>query len=232
MILRRFSEHVKEQNWFAVSLDVVVVIFGVYIGIYLGEVAQERSTRVEVHEALGVVRVQLEEDLKAVDRIIAYRQEKLKEPAELLSVIARDEMDKAAFGRDLAIAFQRMFTFFPKSSGYVAMKDRGFLARLDDPQLLEALAYLFDQVYVRHVIVADESDQNTFFYVRNFIAMYWDIQEPGFIGDEAIARARIRNSLARLQSYSDWYIQFLGETVRPAIVDALEAIEAREGSAV
>lgn len=232
MILRRFTEHVKEQNWFAVWLDVVVVIFGVYVGIYLGEVANERSIRAEVRDALEVVRVQLEQDLQAVDRIIAYRQEKLAEPQKLLTVIDRDDMDEASFGNDLATAFQRLFTFFPKSSGYVAMKDRGFLARLDDPRLLEALAYLFDQVYVRHVVVADESDQNTFFYVRNFIAMYWDIADPGFIGDEDIARARIRNALLRLTSYSDWYVQFLSETVRPAIVDALATIEAHQGDGV
>lgn len=228
MILRRFIRHVEAQNWFAVGLDVVVVIFGVYIGIYLGGLADERTTRVEVGDALEVVRVQLQEDLKAVDRIIAYRQERLKEPQRLLSVMADGSLERASFGREFVAAFQRMFTFFPKSSGYVAMKDRGFLARLDDSALLEALANLYDQVYVRHTVVADESDQNTFFYVRNVVAVYWNIEEPGFIGDEAVARARIMNSLSRLASYSAWYAQFLSETVRPAIVNALGAIEARQ----
>lgn len=228
MILRRFMRHVESQNWFAVGLDIVVVIFGVYIGIFLGELANERSIRTDVSDALEVVRVQLEEDLKVADRIIAYRAEKLKEPEQLLSVAAKGEIDKASFGVELARAFQRLFTFFPKSSGYVAMKDRGYLARLDDPALLEALANLYDQVYVRHVIVADESDQNTFFYNRNVIAVYWNLEEPNFIGDEAVARARIMNALHRLSSYSDWYIQFMSETLRPAIVNALEAIEAHQ----
>ena len=40
MILRRFMKHVGSQNWFAVGLDVLVVIFGVYIGIYLGGVGK------------------------------------------------------------------------------------------------------------------------------------------------------------------------------------------------
>lgn len=229
MILRRFTRHVKQQDWFAVVLDVLVVIFGVYIGIYLGELADERTIRSDVQDGLEVVRVQLEEDLKAVDRIIAYRQEKLEQPAELLVLVAGDQLDKASFGNDLLKAFQRLYTFFPKSSGYVSMKDNGYLARLDDPRLLEALAYLFDQVYVRHVVVADESDQNTFFYVRNVIAVYWDIEAPGFIGDEDVARARIRNAASRLKSYSEWYVQFLSETVRPAITDALAAIEAHQG---
>jgi hypothetical protein len=33
MILRSVTKHVKEQNWFAVVLDLVIVIFGVFIGI-------------------------------------------------------------------------------------------------------------------------------------------------------------------------------------------------------
>lgn len=229
MILRRFMRHVEAQNWFAVGLDVLVVIFGVYIGIYLGGLADERATRIEVGDTLEVVRVQLEEDLKTVDRIIEYRREKVKEPEKLLSVMTAGNLDYASFGRDYRVAFQRLFTFFPKSSGYVAMKDRGFLARLDDFALLEALANLYDQVYVRHTVVADESDQNTFFYMRNVVAVYWNIEEPGFIGDEEIARARMMNSLSRLESYSRWYIQFLSETVRPAIVMALASIEAHQG---
>ncbi|GHF17814.1 hypothetical protein GCM10017044_10320 [Kordiimonas sediminis] len=33
MILRRFIEHVKDQNWFAVGLDVLVVITGIFLGM-------------------------------------------------------------------------------------------------------------------------------------------------------------------------------------------------------
>ncbi len=33
MILRRFMQHVKDQNWFAVGLDVIVVIVGIFLGM-------------------------------------------------------------------------------------------------------------------------------------------------------------------------------------------------------
>jgi len=33
MILRRITEHVKAQNWFAVAIDFVIVVAGVFIGI-------------------------------------------------------------------------------------------------------------------------------------------------------------------------------------------------------
>ena len=33
MLLRRITKHIKEQNWFAVGIDFVIVVFGVFIGI-------------------------------------------------------------------------------------------------------------------------------------------------------------------------------------------------------
>jgi|GEM_PF-1483000 len=33
MILRRLTKHVKDQNWFAVGLDFLIVVFGVFIGL-------------------------------------------------------------------------------------------------------------------------------------------------------------------------------------------------------
>jgi len=33
MILRRITRHVKRQDWFAVWLDLIVVVAGIYIGL-------------------------------------------------------------------------------------------------------------------------------------------------------------------------------------------------------
>ncbi len=36
MILRRLTKHVKDQNWFAVALDFIIVVAGVFLGIQIG----------------------------------------------------------------------------------------------------------------------------------------------------------------------------------------------------
>lgn len=36
MILRRITQHVKDQNWFAVGLDFFIVVMGVFFGIQIG----------------------------------------------------------------------------------------------------------------------------------------------------------------------------------------------------
>jgi hypothetical protein len=48
MILRRVMEHVKTQNWFAVAIDFVIVVTGVFIGIQVSnwnEVRKEGADR-------------------------------------------------------------------------------------------------------------------------------------------------------------------------------------------
>ena len=35
MILRRITKHVKDQNWFAVALDFIIVVLGVFIGLQI-----------------------------------------------------------------------------------------------------------------------------------------------------------------------------------------------------
>ncbi len=45
MILRRITEHVKTQNWFAVALDFVIVVVGVFVGIQVSNWNAERQER-------------------------------------------------------------------------------------------------------------------------------------------------------------------------------------------
>jgi len=37
MILKTLSQAIKQQNWFAVVLELLIVIVGVYVGIYIGD---------------------------------------------------------------------------------------------------------------------------------------------------------------------------------------------------
>ena len=45
MILRRITEHVKAQNWFAVALDFLIVVVGVYVGLQAQQWTVERERR-------------------------------------------------------------------------------------------------------------------------------------------------------------------------------------------
>lgn len=47
MLLRRVSQHVRDQNWVAVGIDFLIVVVGVFIGIQVANWNDERQDRVD-----------------------------------------------------------------------------------------------------------------------------------------------------------------------------------------
>jgi hypothetical protein len=58
MLLRRIKVHVDEQNWFAVLLDFVIVVVGIFVGLQVDNWNEDRKTRAEEQRYL----VRLSED--------------------------------------------------------------------------------------------------------------------------------------------------------------------------
>ncbi len=55
MILRSLTKHVKDQNWFAVAIDFLIVVVGVYIGIEVAnwnEARQDHQAYLEAHDRM------------------------------------------------------------------------------------------------------------------------------------------------------------------------------------
>lgn len=59
MILRRITEHVKAQNWFAVALDFVIVVIGVGVAMFGQQWLSDRQQRAE----MAVAETALQTDL-------------------------------------------------------------------------------------------------------------------------------------------------------------------------
>ncbi|WOJ92063.1 hypothetical protein R0135_09720 [Congregibacter variabilis] len=78
MLLRRITEHTKTQNWFAVGIDFVVVVLGIFIGLQVSDWNQARLDGREAAYHLGFLYEELleeiivsEEEIKR-SRLIAY----------------------------------------------------------------------------------------------------------------------------------------------------------------
>jgi hypothetical protein len=82
MLLRRLNQHIKNQNWFAVGLDLLIVVFGVFIGLqvqqwtndqerkqrevkYLGRLHEEVIRTNELREEVVALRIKTLKDLEA-----------------------------------------------------------------------------------------------------------------------------------------------------------------------
>ncbi len=68
MILRRITEHVKAQNWFAVWLDFLIVVIGVFIGIQVANWNDTRGERDTEARLLNYLAEDLNVDVAQINR--------------------------------------------------------------------------------------------------------------------------------------------------------------------
>jgi hypothetical protein len=53
MIFQHISENVRAQNWFAVAVEFLIVVAGVFMGLQVQDWNEARKERIEEHELLG-----------------------------------------------------------------------------------------------------------------------------------------------------------------------------------
>lgn len=68
MLLRSLTKHVKAQNWFAVGLDFLIVVVGVFIGIQVANGNDARAFRERESELLVELRRELEASIAATEQ--------------------------------------------------------------------------------------------------------------------------------------------------------------------
>lgn len=97
MAIRRFREHITAHNWFAVGIDVVIVIVGVFLGLQANNWNQARVER----SAARAYRAEIVENLRAneisIDDQVAYYRGVLGHALAALDVLetAGSAMDEA-----------------------------------------------------------------------------------------------------------------------------------------
>ncbi len=69
MILRRITEHVKAQNWFAVAIDFVIVVVGVFVGLQVSNWNALQGDRAREAAYLAQLVEDLSADLDHIDRV-------------------------------------------------------------------------------------------------------------------------------------------------------------------
>lgn len=74
MILRRITEHVNAQNWFAVGLDFVIVVIGVFIGIPVANLNDDRIDWIETGSVLVRLQQEFQLHLARTDRSLVMHQ--------------------------------------------------------------------------------------------------------------------------------------------------------------
>ena len=75
MILRRFIKHITDQNWFAVGLDVLVVITGIFLGMQVTEWNEDRQEHMLEESYYEQLIIDLKEDITIGERAIMFAKD-------------------------------------------------------------------------------------------------------------------------------------------------------------
>ncbi|MEZ6001216.1 hypothetical protein [Hyphomonas sp.] len=84
MLLRRFTEHVKAQNWTAVALDFVIVVLGVFIGIQVSNWNAANGERRALDRYMEAVASDIRSDIVELTRVETEAQQRVTAAAYVL----------------------------------------------------------------------------------------------------------------------------------------------------
>lgn len=75
MILQRLATSIRKQDWFTVLIETLIVVFGVFIGIQLGNWNNARADRALGREYADRLTTDLQQDLEAAQTLTGYYAE-------------------------------------------------------------------------------------------------------------------------------------------------------------
>ncbi|MDX1625285.1 MAG: DUF6090 family protein [Wenzhouxiangellaceae bacterium] len=158
MILRSVTKHVRDQNWFAVGLDFLIVVVGVFIGIQVAnwnearrEQNLERSYLENLREDFRTSQSELETKAEALVEIIEAMRTLLEQDAE--SSRSVDELN------DLFRRIQWMPTFNWTSRTYDNLIGAGELRLIDDSEIANSLAFFDTRVRLIEMVQATHEQE-------------------------------------------------------------------------
>ena len=88
MILSNISRAIREQNYYAVALEFVIVIAGVVIGFQISQIAQTRAEERQVKELLGLIAVEMESNLETVQAYAEATEQHIRQLVALRVALA------------------------------------------------------------------------------------------------------------------------------------------------
>lgn len=140
MLLRRVTQHVKQQNWFAVGVDFVIVVVGVFIGIQVSNWNEAQKEKAEEQRAI----VRLDDEFRAIQSSLEVQIRARKEWAEAMLPLIRTLEGIGPPASDLEIkagidAATSAGRLPGRSATYVQLTAGGQLTSLSSNELQQAL---------------------------------------------------------------------------------------------
>ena len=141
MLLRSINHHVRQQNWFAVWVDFLIVVIGVFVGLQAQEWSNARADRNAERAAIERLIVEYRQNLELLDAENEKSRKALTATEDLLSMIALGNYPQA-MNENLAqtilscLQNAKLIPALGTTNSLVASGDLGLIG---DPEIQKAL---------------------------------------------------------------------------------------------
>lgn len=145
MILRKLANAIREQNWFTVALEVLIVVVGIFIGLQVDDWNSARIDRQRAQAYAARITSDLSDDIRELEKRRKFWGEVAKEGRIALAYGEEGAVpDDGAWVllRSLLNASQ-VWRFVFNQTTYLEMRSAGDLHLLGDSQLRSDLAYYY-----------------------------------------------------------------------------------------
>ncbi len=202
MILSRLKHAIREQNWFAVVLEMLIVIVGVVVGFQITAWGQGRQDAAQEQAVLEELRVALESDFRVLsDQLDAYHTQ-VRKMNQLSDHFDRrgpyaDTLD-AYFGVVYGLSIVTVNT-----SPYESLKSRG-LGLISDAALRSDVTRLYDLSYgyldeIHKTQRSAVLDLMRPYFLNHFEHMVFGVTATPYAYDQLLDDPYFRNLLAYRQ---------------------------------
>jgi hypothetical protein len=144
MILRRLMEHLREQHWTGVLIELVIVILGVFIGLQASnwnEYAGERRTEAEY---LAQLRHDLQNIQAEVETQVAFEHFQAELAGRVYDLIENDYSPDRALKINIGLSELTVRrTLKAESPTFLDLQGSGKLGIISDPELRSAIISYF-----------------------------------------------------------------------------------------
>ena len=139
MLLRRITQHVKDQNWFAVGIDFVIVVIGVFIGIQVANWNEARAEKNRIAAQLASFRNELVLARDDLANLQAYYEDRVSSASALRRRLESDNEFPASEFNRLVVSAVRGTGLNVAFRGYEEMAATGAISKLADENLRDLL---------------------------------------------------------------------------------------------
>ena len=157
MILRRFSQSLKEQNWTTIVIEFLLLVVGVFLGIQAANWNGQRAEDVRAQAYLARIHGNLHSDLLSIERRVVFWHQVIDYGKAAIRYAETGELVDGSAWKTLLAFYQasQLWQWVTSDATYQEMRSAGELGLIRDQTQRDALsqyylengagtAYLFD----------------------------------------------------------------------------------------